>query len=254
MQPFAIALDLLRFSGLANVFRGRCAGVGALLTLHHVRPPRDTRQFAPNRILDISPEYLEAAIRELDTLGYEFVSLDEFHARMIERRFDRRFVSFTLDDGYLDNYTYAYPIFRRHAVPFAIYLCTGIMDRTAQLWWQELEAIVAKAHELRVALDGDARVFATRTVKEKYRAFGTIYWRLRAMPHEAQLDSMQQLRDEYAPQLESADVEPLTWEMVAEMRASGLFTIGGHTVNHFALSKLSADSLYDEIERGCAVV
>jgi len=254
MNATKIVLDLLRLSGAARFLRSRCAGVGVLLTLHHVRPLPLLRPFSPNRILEISPDFLEAAILELRLLGYAFVSLDEFHRRMVERDFSQKFVSFTLDDGYVDNFTHAYPIFERHKVPFAVYLCTGILDGTAKLWWRELEEIVQKAEAVEVELNGSVESFTTTTTAEKFKAFNRVYWQLRAMPLGQQLDTMQALREKYDHSFDSLDSEPLTWEMVSEMQASGLLTIGGHTVNHYALSKLSSESLYDEIERGCEII
>lgn len=254
MNAYKLALDILGFSGAAKALRGRCAGVGALLTLHHVRPSRNADPFSPNRILEISPSFLEAAINELADLGYEFVSLDAFHARMKQRDFSRKFIAFTIDDGYVDNFTYAYPIFKRYAVPFAIYICTGLMDRSVQLWWRELEEIVRQTQILRVELNSSADSFDTSTAGGKWNAFNTIYWQLRAMPLPRQLETMQRLRDDNAHKIEHADCEPLSWEMVGEMQASGLLTVGGHTVNHHALSKLSSEALNDEIERGCAVI
>jgi peptidoglycan/xylan/chitin deacetylase (PgdA/CDA1 family) len=249
-----LALDLLRLSGTARLLHKRCAGVGALLTLHHVRPRSLPRPFSPNRILEISPDFLEAAISELQLLGYEFISLDEFHRRMIEADFSRKFVSFTLDDGYVDNFTHAYPIFKQYNVPFAIYICTGIMERTTHLWWRELEEIVQKAQAIRVEIDGAVESFSTTTTAEKHKAFNQVYWRLRAAPLDRQLDAMQRLREKYDHSFDSRDSEPLSWEMVSEMHASGLMTIGGHTVNHYAMSKLSSESLRDEVERGCEII
>ncbi len=39
----------------------------------------------------------------------------------------------------------------------------------------------------------------------------------------------------------------LTWEQIKEMKNSGLFTIGGHTVHHLALTYLSNDNLKKEL-------
>ena len=42
--------------------------------------------------------------------------------RLADRVFWRKFVCFTFDDGYRDNLEHAYPILKRHGVPFALYM------------------------------------------------------------------------------------------------------------------------------------
>ena len=48
-------LETLYFSGAYQMMRPFVAGVGAILTLHHVRPPRP-ELFQPNRLLEITPQ------------------------------------------------------------------------------------------------------------------------------------------------------------------------------------------------------
>src|SRR5947199_3845045 len=94
-------------------------GVAAILTLHHVRPPR-ADAFQPNRLLEVSPQFLEDVLRELRRSGVEIVSLDEMQRGLKEQDFRRRFVCLKFDHGYRDNARYALPILRKHEAPFAI--------------------------------------------------------------------------------------------------------------------------------------
>jgi peptidoglycan/xylan/chitin deacetylase (PgdA/CDA1 family) len=249
---YKCALNGLYYSGAHHALRDRFRGVGALLTLHHVQPGIDKNDFAPNSILSVTPEFLDSTIQRVRSLGYDIVALDEAHRRLIEKDFHTPFVSFTLDDGYADNYTHAFPVFRKHRVPFTIYLCTGLMDGSVDPWWMTLEEIVLKQERVEVTLDGTRRTFTTESTREKYRAYESIYWPLRRMPLPNQLATMRALRDEYLgnPDARVAPAEYLSPEMIAEMQASGLLTIGAHTVNHYALSKLSDDEVRDEMSRG----
>ena len=56
-------------------------GCGVILTFHHVRPWRE-RASTPNRLLEITPEFLDRVLTILDEMGFELASLDEVPARL----------------------------------------------------------------------------------------------------------------------------------------------------------------------------
>ena len=106
-------LETLYFSAAHVLMRPFVAGVGAILTLHHVRPPRSDR-FQPNRLLEVRPSFLEDVIRYLRRCRLDLVSLDEMYRRLTEQDFSRRFVCVTIDDGYRDTLQWAYPLLKKH--------------------------------------------------------------------------------------------------------------------------------------------
>jgi peptidoglycan/xylan/chitin deacetylase (PgdA/CDA1 family)/glycosyltransferase involved in cell wall biosynthesis len=66
-------------------------------------------------------------------LGYQVISLDQYINCIKENRFPPvRSVVITFDDGYLDNYTSAYPILRNHGMPITIFLVTNFVGQTNQ--------------------------------------------------------------------------------------------------------------------------
>ena len=100
-------------------------GIGAIVTLHHVRPPRPDR-FQPNRLLEVTPALpRERGARAAALAQLDLISLDEMHRRLTEGDFGRRFVCVTIDDGYRDTLQWAYPILKTHEVPFAVYIPTS---------------------------------------------------------------------------------------------------------------------------------
>src|SRR5882757_5975174 len=88
-------LETLYFSGAHLMMRPFVAGVGAILTLHHVRPPRPDR-FQPNRLLEVTPQFLENVVRLLRRSPLDLVSLDEMHRRLSAGDVQRRFVCITV--------------------------------------------------------------------------------------------------------------------------------------------------------------
>jgi peptidoglycan/xylan/chitin deacetylase (PgdA/CDA1 family) len=184
-------------------------------------------------------------------MGLDIVDLDEARRRLVEKDFNRRFVCFTLDDGYEDNYSIAYPIFVKHNVPFAVYVTTGIADGTAILWWIHLEDIIREEQEIDIVLGGRRFSFPLATEAEKYIAFSAIYWHMRGLPQADQQEAIALLVNTF--ELDPAGLCKqcgMSWQTLAKLSEDDLVTIGAHTVNHFALSKLTSEELIKEVTRG----
>ena len=230
--------EALYFSGAHWVLSSLWGGVGAILTLHHVRPAQG-RAFQPNRFLEVTPQFLDEALQALRRQGLELISLDEMHRRLGAGDFKRRFVCLTFDDGYRDNLEWAYPILRRHGAPFAIYVPTSFPDRGGDLWWRTLEVAIAARDHIEVAFENGLRRFACRTTGEKYAAVDAIHRALRALPDEEQLLSA------IADLARRAGIDTaalcsalcLNWQELSELARDPLVTIGAHTVNHRRLRK-----------------
>ena len=82
-------LETLYLSGMHHLMRPLFGGVGCILTLHHVRPPRPDA-FQPNRLLEVTPVFLEGLLRRLKRRRIDIVSLDEMHRRFVAGDFKRR--------------------------------------------------------------------------------------------------------------------------------------------------------------------
>ena len=64
-------LETLFFSGAHLMMQPFVGGVGVILTLHHVRPPR-MDGFQPNRLLEVSPGFFAEVVREVAALARRF--------------------------------------------------------------------------------------------------------------------------------------------------------------------------------------
>jgi len=252
---FQVALEGLYFTGAHVALRPLLGGVGAIMTLHHVRPPRSGR-FQPNRLLEVSPTFFEKVIRRLRRSRTDLISLDEMHRRMTERDFGRRFVCITFDDGYRDNLEYAYPILKKYQVPFAIYVATGFTDRVGEMWWLALEQVVAETEMLGLQIDGQDRWFNCRSAHEKQAAYQYIYWWLRSLKTEDEIRAV--VRDLSARyQIDTSrycEDLCMTWQELAALAEDPLVTIGAHTVNHVMLAKVPERSARAELENSRDVI
>ncbi len=248
-------LESLYFSGAHIVLRPFVGGVGAILTLHHVRPPRPDR-FQPNRLLEVTPRFLTRVVKTLRRSRIDLVSLDEMHRRMIEGDFSRRFVCLTFDDGYRDTLHWAYPILKEAHVPFAVYVPTSFPDRLGELWWLALEAVIARNNRVGLVIGGRDRKFDCRTVAEKRALYDEIYWWLRSRATETELrEAVRNLAAYYQVDIAAFCNELcMDWPELAELAADPLVTIGAHTVNHPMLAKLATGSVRSEIDLSRSVI
>jgi peptidoglycan/xylan/chitin deacetylase (PgdA/CDA1 family) len=236
---------------LSPLFSG-ARGLGAIFTLHHVRP-RPTNTFRPNDILDVTPEFLDAAIRVLKNDGYRFVALDQLRAKLGDN--GPPFACFTLDDGYRDNAEFAAPVFAKHGVPFTIFLAKGFVDVTHSMWWETLDALLNKVNRLAFDFGGGVMTLAAATGTEKLAAFNRIADFINSTD---EADAVARLDDA----ARKSGVEPLDITRKLTMREDELRALaknplagfGAHTISHRGLARLSAEEAEREIRESVARV
>ncbi len=91
-----------------------------VLMYHHVSPHPG--------LVTVSPETFEEHMAYLARRKYRALAADEFLEFLLGRRaLDGRNVLITFDDGYLDNYVYAWPILQRYGLKATVFAITGLM-------------------------------------------------------------------------------------------------------------------------------
>jgi peptidoglycan/xylan/chitin deacetylase (PgdA/CDA1 family) len=245
------SLDLLYYSGTARLMGAPLKGAGAIFMLHHVRPGGGLEEgFAPNAGLEVTPEFLDEVIGFVRDRDYDVLPLGEAVERLKSGGEGARpFAVFTLDDGYRDNYDYAWPVFRKHDCPFTIFIAPAITDGRCALWWRGLEALIADSHRLSAEVEGTTIDLVTETDSQKQAAFERLYWPLRQMPQARQRAWIAGLCAAHGIDLHAmCRAEAMTWDQVREIAADPLCTIGAHTVHHYALAQLTTEEARAEIE------
>lgn len=87
-----------------------------VLMYHHVRPG--------GGMIGCTPENFEDQLRWLKKEGYKSLSLDEF-AQHLAGKDQGKAVLITFDDGYLDNWVYAFPLLQKYQFKATIFLVTS---------------------------------------------------------------------------------------------------------------------------------
>lgn len=236
-KAFSAAFQMIAATGADRWSRGLAQGKGAILTLHHVRPAAPGG-FRPNGLLEITPDFLDRALTQIRVEGYDIVSLDEALARLVDPKPGRFFVALTFDDGYRDNLDHAWPVLAKHEAPWTLYVVRGFAERTARLWWLELEQAIRALP--RIALDlPDGRFDAPAgSDAEKQTAFDRLYWRLRKAPEAILLSAISDLgRQAGIDPAGLVERECLPTETLRSLAGAPGVTIGAHTLSHPMLAK-----------------
>ena len=165
--------------------RAETRGLGLILTFHCVLSDAPAAGYAPNRGLEITPQFLDLTLEIVRQEGFELVPLEEARRRLVERE-GSPFAALTFDDGYRDILAEALPVLERHNAHFTVYCATGFIERTARLWWLELEEAIRGLQTNEIG----AEQLAPRTPAEKSAAFDQIYWLLRGRSEAELLEAV----------------------------------------------------------------
>ncbi|TCL75918.1 polysaccharide deacetylase family protein [Rhizobium sp. BK251] len=231
------ALEVSSLLGAAGLLPG-ARGRGAVFTLHHVRPHLP-RPFEPNRHLEIAPEFLDLAIRQLKRDGYVFVALDELPALLDGPGNLPPFAAFTLDDGNRNNAEHALPVFERHQVPFTVFVCRGLSERTHGMWWETLAALLGALDRVTFDFGQGEETLELRTPTQKQSAFDAFAAYVHSTDEAEAVAAIGRLA-------QSHGVDPLgiverlimDGDELKRLVENPLASLGAHTLSHRALARL----------------
>ncbi|WP_375462502.1 polysaccharide deacetylase family protein [uncultured Methylobacterium sp.] len=225
-------------------------GLGVILTFHHVSP-EEPGPYAPNRLLAVTPDFLDATLCELDARGFEIVDLDAVPERLVTPDDRPPFAVLTFDDGYRDNLEHAAPVLRRHGAPWTLFVTSDFADGRGRLWWIELERAIARLDRVRIDIGGRSLDLPARSPQQKTLAYEAIYRDLRGGSEARLLDRIAALCAEAGFRAgDIADELCLSWRDLRALGRDPSVTFGAHTRSHPMLAKHEARAAAHEIGEG----
>jgi peptidoglycan/xylan/chitin deacetylase (PgdA/CDA1 family) len=241
-------LGTLAWTGLHRLFKPVYGGVGAIFMMHHVRPAR-AAPFQPNRLLEITPQFLRAVLGYLRAEGIEIVTLDEMHRRLQVRDTATRFACLTLDDGYRDNRDVALPILREFNAPATVYVASDFAEGHGRLWWVALERLIAANERITVTIDGGEQQIETATPADKRAAFARLNgWVVAQADDRAATRAVSAWCRRHGIDGDGISRDLcMTWDELRAFAADPLITLGAHTVTHCNLAKQDETTARAEI-------
>jgi peptidoglycan/xylan/chitin deacetylase (PgdA/CDA1 family) len=179
---------------------------------------------------------------------YRVMSLQELVARSVRGEVPERAVAITFDDGYRDNYDYAFPILKKYNLPATIFVATGAIGTGELLWHDRVFdafrfATVSRARlndttipELILDTAAAKQQSLQRTLRTAKRLYGDDRWLF-----------IDDLECKLRPNLPSDETHRmLSWEQIRTMRDAGI-EFGSHTVSHTILSRLPKQRIMQEV-------
>ena len=99
--------------------------------------------------LRMPPDQFEAQMAYLQDNGYNSVSLEQlYQASYKGGTLPEKPVVITFDDGYVDNYTTALPILKKHGYTATVFMVTSYIGGKGFMSWPQLKALVTEGWEI----------------------------------------------------------------------------------------------------------
>ena len=236
---FARRLNRAKFSG------------ATVLLYHRVLPADAPRDHYVRLMGDPTAPQLEALLRYLKR-WFRFSTPAECVERWRRgQEVDPYTLLLTFDDGYADMHDQLLPVLRTCRVPATVFVTTGAVSGRPT-WFQQLFAAAARTRLTALPSFDELpplplttpaqRVAALEAVSSLQRRFGAFEWEQR----------MERLCEALGWDGLLGDERMMNWKQVEELHASGLVTIGGHTVTHPALEQCDESQARREIEESAA--
>jgi peptidoglycan/xylan/chitin deacetylase (PgdA/CDA1 family) len=162
---------------------------------------------------------------------------------------DKKYALITFDDGYIDNYSVAFPILKKHHTPAAFYIATDYLDQPIVPWWDEVAWLIRNTNITSVRLKtwDKAIDISVGNVVDKVRSVLKI---IKQESTRTMADKIQELASICQCSIpDDIRYNPLfiNWAQAKEMSDNGMH-IGSHTLSHKILSHLSLEDQALEIK------
>jgi len=156
----------------------------------------------------------------------------------------------TFDDGYMDNYTRAYPILKERGIFALIFLAASKVDQGAEgepFWWDRAYSLFSQVEQKVKTGELDISEDEYRPVIEKFLADKSMFFQEWNLLDDAEILACLEKFAESHPFVENReDSRMLSWEQLREMKSN--FAMGSHTFHHRNLLECTPDEVDMELE------
>lgn len=223
-----------------------------LLMYHRILPADDPRASLEEPGMMVTPETFRLHLLTIKQL-FEPVHLSHWLSlKAMGHKPPLRSCAITFDDGWADNYEFAYPILRELNIPATIYLVADMIGNKQSFWPERLANLIS-------SISCDHSEQWSQPCLEWIKQSTTSYTFGNKVPSQEQLSEIigacKTLSDtEVHKRLDAIEntlnISPqsnqpslLNWQQVNEMCEDGLIEMGSHTCHHIRLGSDKNDAL-----------
>lgn len=221
-------------------------GCCAILLYHRVEDLETDPQ-----LLAVSRENFDKQIAYLSE-NYNLLTIEQFENILInKKRFPKKSVIITFDDGYADNYLNALPILEKYNAQALFYIATHTLNTSNEYWWDAVERIVLLSNspnQFFFELNEVRYDFTNFNENERQAFYKTIlikFKQLKPIERDQNIRKLAQIFNMTEPR---ETHRAMTFEELKEMDQSKSAIIGAHTHRHPSLSTLTKKEQYDEVK------
>lgn len=201
----------------------------------------------------LGQQYLRDCLQYLRNSGFEFISLEEAIKKSLANELEKKkWVSFSIDDGYFEQVSVAGEIFHEFDCPATYFLITDFIDRKLWPWDHKLVYIMRETRKqhLDIAIDGQTYKLDLSGPNVHRSAIDLIRKKAAQNAYRT-VGEIADIAEVEIPSEPPATFQPTTWEKVREMEGKGLH-FAPHSVTHRIMARLSEQEIQEEIDRSMA--
>ena len=117
--------------------------VTPILMYHHING------VAYLELTSVSPQSFDQQMAYLKNHKYNVIRLDELVKAINQgKKLPRKTAVLTFDDGYDDNYTYAFPILKKYGFPAVFFIPTDLINTHGFMTWDQLKVMAEDGMEI----------------------------------------------------------------------------------------------------------